>query len=116
MTGAEKCEPAEMSARGYCPGEEGHQAEIDGLHEDLVTTEPTEASCELDGSCDDSCTPPARGDCTLETPTETTTEVATEPPSLAELPATGGEVVVLGSLALGVAVLGALLRGVRRSG
>lgn len=50
------CEDWERSARGYCPGEPGHQEEIDGLYDDTH-------SCEQDGTCDDSCSPPARDDC-----------------------------------------------------
>lgn len=49
----------------------------------------TPGSCEEDGSCDDSCTPPARGDCHQ---TEIGTAHVTTPPhqiELAELPATG---------------------------
>lgn len=52
------------------------------------------SSCEEDGTCDDSCTAPARGDCTLGQ--EVT--VVPDEPVLAELPATGPDQIV--SLAL----------------
>lgn len=42
-----------------------------------------DGSCEEDGSCDDSCTPPARDDCTQELVTEPA------PLPIQELPATG---------------------------
>lgn len=104
----ERCEPEEMSARGYCPDEEGHQAEIDALfaHEQ----ESREGSCELDGSCDDSCTPPARADCLIdpEPVEETTAEVVETAPPPTELPATGSEYLLLplglGLVAGGMAV------------
>lgn len=40
------CDISERSARGYCPGEDGHQAEIDGTAE-LSTTTTVEQPTEL---------------------------------------------------------------------
>lgn len=81
----------EVAENAACPG----NAELaDGA---LGSPDPVDvASCEEDGSCDDSCTAPARGDCTLG---ETTAEVVVpEPGQIAELPATGPDQIV--SLAL----------------
>lgn len=129
------------SARGYCPGEEGHMEEICGFEEyadapfcfgpslracpdgsevpetaacpeNLVgpATEQT-YSCEDDGSCDDSCTAPARADCTLENTVATTQEVP-----LDVLPATGitdaGIMVLFGVLMVAIGVF--LLKNARR--
>lgn len=68
--GAPPCDMSEMSARGYCPGEEGHLAEIESLTR----------SCETDGTCDDSFTDKCTeqglsfdyetGACTKEAPIE----------------------------------------------
>lgn len=72
----------------------------------VIPDEVDIVSCEEDGTCDDSCTPPARGDCTLPG------EVTTAPPPAAELPATGPADLLAPGLAL-VLIGTALLRKVR---
>lgn len=72
---------------------------------------PPEASCEEDGTCDDSCSPPARGDCL-------TAEVTTPPHDvqLAELPATGAGVEALMLVSAAMIAVGTDLVCRRRKG
>ncbi len=58
--------------------------------------------CEELGTCDDSCSPPARGDCLIEFEVESVTPA----PPPGELPATGLDSVVLLLISLMVIVCG----------
>lgn len=79
-----------------CPPLPGNAKLADGA---LGSPDPVD-SCETDGSCDDSCTPPARGDCTI---------AQTAEPAPPELPVTGlNDPVPLSALALALFVLGTL--------
>lgn len=80
-------------------------------------------SCEEDGSCDDSCTPPARDDCTVESvPTEAETTQSdvqvsdsTEQPIMETLPYTGIE--PIWGWGLGLIIIGTgMIKAVRYAG